>query len=665
VRRGFVFLGGLLLGCGSDTPFVPDASVNDAAKCDPGSVTQGCACESALYPKRVCYDGPPATRNVGVCLQGTRACVGGVVSACEGEVLPTAEVCNGKDDDCNGVVDDIPVTAQGTYGKLTYDCDAGGVGACAFGKTVCTANGPTCQSIVGTGAPEICNGIDDDCNGSVDDNLNNINCTVDQAADGGLIYGICVYGSGKCVNGSVACAPGTPRPQELCNGVDDNCNGQIDEYPVYDATYGYLCTYGCTNGTCYNCPQIFVHDGDAMRFVTTVGGASVIGQPKHVDEGKDVDFEPMLARLDGIATTGRVRARLLAADDEIVYLARASFVVVTHERGCEVFTSSSIQWNTLDRTDPGEMIALRTAAMRTPIEARWMGDVDVTRELATLDDRAAAFDPGRDNFYEIDFGPVGDARDARLVLDGFKRKVDRDLARRGVAQTRPRIEIERADGSWGLAKWISTPRGEKKAVVFALGDVAWPSGRYRMRIYTGTHEAGTAMWMLDRARLTEEAPRPIELRSVEADRATLSFAGAPTVIGEGDLSRSLRSFDDGKGRLDRTQRTFGRFTRYGDVLDLVKSEDARLVVMRRGDALDVELDAGSSEDERTLFFSTSLVYKPRAFFGRTTAQLARVEPMPYPGMHHYPPAKPATSDRAYVDAYQTRVYDEEDERWGA
>jgi hypothetical protein len=79
--------------------------------------------------------------------------------------------------------------------------------------------------------PEICNGLDDDCNGLVDDIPPQITtCGVGACA---------ATGSTSCVNGQtvvVPCTPGTPSP-EVCDGVDNDCNGLIDD--------GDVCGPGC------------------------------------------------------------------------------------------------------------------------------------------------------------------------------------------------------------------------------------------------------------------------------------------------------------------------------------------------------------------------------------------------------------------------------------
>ncbi len=55
---------------------------------------------------RVCYDGPEETRMLGTCADGMQACVGGEWGACEGQVLPTEEVCDQRDTDCDGAIDE-------------------------------------------------------------------------------------------------------------------------------------------------------------------------------------------------------------------------------------------------------------------------------------------------------------------------------------------------------------------------------------------------------------------------------------------------------------------------------------------------------------------------------------------------------------------------------
>jgi len=79
---------------------------------------------------------------------------------------PTTEVCNNIDDDCNGVVD------NGFAVGAAFPCTAG-VGSCATtGPQRCSSyGGILCYAVPETPTPEVCNGLDDDCNGVVDDGI--------------------------------------------------------------------------------------------------------------------------------------------------------------------------------------------------------------------------------------------------------------------------------------------------------------------------------------------------------------------------------------------------------------------------------------------------------------------------------------------------------------
>jgi hypothetical protein len=111
-----------------------------------------------------CYEGSSGTAGVGACLAGTRTCTGGAWGACAGQVLPSGEACDGADNDCDGTPDE----------GLSQACYSGpqgtqGVGLCKAGVAAC-ANGTWgyCGGEV-IPLPESCDGSDNDCNGDVDD----------------------------------------------------------------------------------------------------------------------------------------------------------------------------------------------------------------------------------------------------------------------------------------------------------------------------------------------------------------------------------------------------------------------------------------------------------------------------------------------------------------
>ncbi len=81
---------------------------------DPDACPGGANCICAPGEMEPCYSGPAGTEGVGLCSPGTRTCKDGLTwSICEDESVPAPEICNGLDDDCDGVADPTDVDGDG------------------------------------------------------------------------------------------------------------------------------------------------------------------------------------------------------------------------------------------------------------------------------------------------------------------------------------------------------------------------------------------------------------------------------------------------------------------------------------------------------------------------------------------------------------------------
>jgi len=106
----------------------------------------------------------------GICKAGTAKCTEGAFASCLNEVGPRGERCNGEDDDCNKLVDDNVPAKDCYTGAPVVIGDGGLKGVCKMGRTGCVDGGETCIGEVTPAPVEICgNGKDDNCNGSVDE----------------------------------------------------------------------------------------------------------------------------------------------------------------------------------------------------------------------------------------------------------------------------------------------------------------------------------------------------------------------------------------------------------------------------------------------------------------------------------------------------------------
>ncbi|HHO53622.1 MAG TPA: hypothetical protein ENK18_22810 [Deltaproteobacteria bacterium] len=185
-----------------------------------------------------------------VCALGaSQAPVGGDCDDGDRAIFPGGpEVCNGIDDDCNGLIDDGLNTAV-----YHPDADGDGFGATAPGERLCEPRAGWIQDnsdcddsnpLINPSAAEVCNdGIDDDCDGLTDDNDPGVAPSTmtkyfrdrdsDGYGDSGEVQWLCNPRTGYATNGD-DCNDGryniNPGAAEVCNGgVDDDCDGLADD----------------------------------------------------------------------------------------------------------------------------------------------------------------------------------------------------------------------------------------------------------------------------------------------------------------------------------------------------------------------------------------------------------------------------------------------------
>jgi hypothetical protein len=152
-----------------------------------------------------------------LCAEGTLACIGAALR-CSDTTDTTVEDCNRRDDDCDGRLDEDFVLG----GSCTV-----GLGVCQrAGTEICRADGTatTCSAVPGAAGIETCNGADDDCDGAIDDGDPGGGGACD-GADGDL----CAEGTLACSSARLVCSDSTGTSVEVCNDLDDDCDGSTDE----------------------------------------------------------------------------------------------------------------------------------------------------------------------------------------------------------------------------------------------------------------------------------------------------------------------------------------------------------------------------------------------------------------------------------------------------
>jgi hypothetical protein len=224
-----------------------------------GGPNPECAC--VVGEARGCFTGPADRRNVGVCRDGVQTCIadetGSSWGTCENQRLPEPELCDGRDHDCNGILNDAPGGCDCQTGE-TSSCYGGppateGVGTCRAGSQSCESG--RWGACTGSVEPEPGNCAVPSCTGGPNPGCECVlgderTCYTGNPAEIGV--GICHAGTQRCVpSGATSSTWGTCVNERLpeaeqCDGLDHDCNGIPN-----DRAAGCDCQNGETR-PCYN-----------------------------------------------------------------------------------------------------------------------------------------------------------------------------------------------------------------------------------------------------------------------------------------------------------------------------------------------------------------------------------------------------------------------------
>lgn len=151
--------------------------------------------------------------------------------------VPSTEICDGLDNDCDSQVDeDLKAPTQSCTVGTGICANTGTQSKTCNGSAGWSADFGACSATAGTPSTEVCNGLDDDCDGTSDEDL-----TISQE---------CSVGIGACIRtgveiqtcsdgswgdfGSCSVVAGDPVTEICGNNIDDDCDGSTDENCVCD-----------------------------------------------------------------------------------------------------------------------------------------------------------------------------------------------------------------------------------------------------------------------------------------------------------------------------------------------------------------------------------------------------------------------------------------------
>lgn len=414
-----------------------------------------------------------------------------------------------------------------------------------------------------------------------------------------------------------------------------------------------------------SCPFLYARQEDGVHFITDLLWGAPVGLP--VAPGVWASSDPQeLVKLPGIvAVDNRYDLRITEELWEAAFFDHVRLWVVDHPAEVEVASSLRIV--------PGEIVDDRVLGTRglRPVRVWDETQGDVSRTASARDEIYVS--PWQESPYQgvstepwtltLDLGEAP-ASTIRLLLDAWIFPTDASLNLALAQQTEfelwpPRLEVETKDGWQILMPALGFPAGKTKTMVVDTPPL--PEGASRLRI------VGTQWLSFDRIVWSTEPSdnEAVVKAQLAASVADLRYRG---------FSRMYRPAPNGPHYFDYATvseqspwlRFPGRYTRFGDVRELLATPDDRSVILAPGDEIALEFDVSTLPApptgwQRTVFLESHGWDKDA---DRNTGAGQQVEPLPFRAMTTYPygadEAFPDTElHRAYIDSWLTRIVDPE------
>ncbi len=422
-----------------------------------------------------------------------------------------------------------------------------------------------------------------------------------------------------------------------------------------------------------SCALAYAWDGKEYRFVTDAMWRSALGMPLGLMGGNSA-FAPAGAsqeyvRISGDALKPRDGKYFLQLTEELwetAYADEVKLVAVDHPDSVDVFVD--------ERFVPPGPVKLRLyeiSQRHAPLSAVDERGDDLLPALLKTDDiyvsnlRPQQYQGAVDKHDLIlDLGPDAGAPNSYLFLRGWIYPTDASInvalsQQSAISLAPPSLEVRDAAGSWKtVIASIGFPSGKDKTMVIDLAG-KFPTADHHVRLRTNMQIYWDQAFVA--TALTQPTSHVTELQPTSAD---LHLRGFSRMYRKGGRYGPYW-FDYADVTKESPWRPIeGAFTRFGDVLPLVRKADDMYVIMGPGDEATLQFDATSARTLPAGWRRDFLLYTDgwikdsdlNTAFGTTVAPLPfhNVRSYPYAAGDAYP------SDSAHVRyqrEYNTRVVD--------
>jgi Tfp pilus assembly protein PilF len=413
-----------------------------------------------------------------------------------------------------------------------------------------------------------------------------------------------------------------------------------------------------------SCPMIFTWNGRGFEFITDVLGVAPLGASSGDGSYFPVDHDEYVS-IPGASLAprqGQYEIHITEELNEVSYLDQVRLLALDHPAGTEVYTNE--KW----KGPPYPEFRLFGVKQRIyPRSARDDRGRDVLPDLLSRDHNYVngfardVAGVAQMHALDLDFGRgVAPGNRAVLILNGWVDWADGSTFLKEAQSKRPLVgpslQVKDATGHWKtVIDDMGMPSGKTKTIAVDLTGRFLSDSR-EIRIVTNM----CVYW--DEIFLGEDASAPdARITPLAASAVQLHFRGFSRIQVDPERKQP-ESFDYASvSPLSNWNPTPGKYTRYGDVRELVQKADDRLVVMGSGDELKLwygpaalpALKPGWTRDFLLLVDGWAKDADANTAFSQN------VEPLPFHGMSSYPypagEAFPADEiHNSYRRAYNTR-----------
>lgn len=411
-----------------------------------------------------------------------------------------------------------------------------------------------------------------------------------------------------------------------------------------------------------SCPYLYTWNGDRFEFVTDFLGGGEMGA--WVAPGvRSMPDPDEYVRIDGTRLRvqhGRYEIRVTNELEEALFLDRLQLLAIVHPADTVVYPNEGLRTT----PEPFTLSAVRGAG--PPVSATDEHGHDVADRLAHLDRQYVddfALEPVRGYAREhtLTLGlPLAEAGASRVLLltgwTAYAFSSDNVAAsQRNLTLSPPALQVRDSTGAWRtLVADIGFPVGRPQTILVDLGGV--PADARDIRLTT------TMPIYWDRVQVgTVDRGAPVQIARIDPAAATLRWRGFSEEVSPD--GREPFGADYTRVSRDMPWKLMpGRYTREGDVRDLLLGIDDQFVVSRSGDEIAVSFDASAAPPVAARQAMTFLLYADgfSKEMNLHSSSPDALEPLPFHGMARYPyPASeaPPRNDvyRAYLDRMNTRV----------